>query len=89
MLKKTTPARRRAEKAITTLVEFGKDGLADNATRGQRLGYALYAFNDPSTVVDAAMEALEQWNGHLSVAVLAAIERGQGKVTRQGPDCYN
>jgi len=34
--------------------------------------------------VDAAMTMLEDWNAHLAVAAVAAIEKGQGKVTRKG-----
>jgi hypothetical protein len=34
------------------------------------------------SVVDAAIAMLEDWNYHLAVAAIAAIQKGQGKVER-------
>jgi len=53
-------------------------------SRGQCIGIAFARLSEPQEVVDAAMTMLEDWNAHLAVAAVAAIEKGQGKVTRKG-----
>lgn len=78
-----------ALRALATLVKFGREGFKPEAKvgMGRCLGKAIAALNGELVVVDAAMESLEQWNGHLSVAVIGAIEKGgeeYGKVVRQG-----
>jgi hypothetical protein len=75
-----------ALRAIATLVKFGRQGFVPEARvgMGKCLGKAIAALNDDRVVVDAAIESLEQWNGHLSVAAIGAIEKGLGKVERDG-----
>ena len=53
-------------------------------SRGSAIGAALAYAIDAPAATDAAMELLEAWNGHLSVACIDAIEKGRGQVTREG-----
>ncbi len=70
---------------MAALVEYGRSAFhSSEASRGQCIGYSIYAACDAAEVIDAALEMLEQWNAHLSVAALRAIERGDGKVVRKG-----
>ena len=73
-----------ARKAIEVLASYGRTRYVPEAkpTIGQCIGIAIAACTD--AVVDAAMEMLEDWNYHLAVAAIAAIQHGQGKVERQG-----
>lgn len=79
-------SRKSALKALAVLMRYGRQGYGATARvgAGECLGYSIYALNDPSVVVDAAIESLEQWNGHLSAAVIRAIEKGEGSVHRDG-----
>ena len=82
--------------AIDTLERYGRTGFSDprRVSRGTAIGYALYAACDVDSIFDAAVEALQQWNAHLLVAGLLALQRGKwgdlrgeppnGSVTRDG-----
>ena len=85
----------KAREAYTTLVAYGQSKHTGRVSEGEALGYACFALemaSDPAAtieksckvVTEAAMEMLTQWNGHLSVAAIDAIENGKGKVTRDG-----
>jgi hypothetical protein len=81
------PTHAKVEEAIATLEQYGRAAFAKSETRrGTAIGYALYGLMSAAEVVDVAIEALEEWNGHLSVAALRAIERGDGEISRQGRD---
>ena len=84
----TTPSREEVRQALDILEAHGRNCYTDEysatQSRGSCIGLALAHLSDPPTVVDAAIEALEDWNGHLTVAAISAIEKGQGKVTRKG-----
>lgn len=75
-------------KAVEVLIAYGRTRYTpearDRKSRGACIGMAVAAVNDAPSIVDMAIEALEDWNGHLSVAALAAIEHGQGKMERKG-----
>ena len=84
-----------AREAYKTLVAYGQSKHTTTVSEGEALGHACFSMEmscDPSAtteksckvVTDAAMEMLTQWNGHLSVACINAIENGKGKVTRDG-----
>jgi alpha-beta hydrolase superfamily lysophospholipase len=85
-----------AQAALEVLVAYGKAAHKSEVSRGTALGYAVYALDGRAhpieegtkpcvdVVVDTSMEMLEQWNGHLTVACIAAIEKGKGKVVRKG-----
>jgi hypothetical protein len=82
--------------ALDVLERHGRTGFTDHdgVSRGQAIGYALFAACDVHVIFEAAVEALQQWNAHLLVAVLLALRRGQwgdhrgnsphGSVTRRG-----
>lgn len=84
----TEPRQDEVRQAIDILEAHGRrcysDEYRDKQSRGSCIGLALAHLSDPQTVVDAAIEALEDWNCHLSVAAIAAIEKGQGTVNRKG-----
>lgn len=63
---------------------YGRQAHTGKVSRGTAIGFSFYSCSGPEVVVDAAIESLEQWNGHLSVACLNAIEKGHGKVVRKG-----
>ena len=72
---------------VERLHEYGQGCYKKEARpvdRGTAIGKAIAAVSGPEVVVPAAIEMLEDWNGHLSVAAIAAIEQGQGKVVRKG-----
>lgn len=86
-LKKSAPTREEARAAFETLVAFGRDAFSQASTppsEGTCIGYSVYAFT--AGVVDAAMEMLEQWNYHLCVAAIAAIQErdNSGSCKREG-----
>jgi hypothetical protein len=64
----------------------GRSGFCPTATvsRGEAIGKALFSALDVADCVALAIEVLEQWNSHLSVAAIGAIENGLGKVKRNG-----
>ena len=76
------------KQAVETLETIGRKGFTpeaqDRISRGQCIGHALAYAIDSNAATDAAMELLEAWNGHLSVACIDAIEHGKGQVTREG-----
>ena len=85
--------------AIRTLEQYGRDAHQYPISKGHAIGYGVFAqamFDMPDasceecamTMVDAAMEMLEQWNCHLGVAVLNAIYHEKGRVTRKGRRVY-
>ena len=88
--------RQELDAAIAVLERYGKAGFRhpESVGRGKAIGYALYAACDVHIVFDAVIEALEQWNAHLLVALLLAAHRGRwgdhrgtplnGSITRQG-----
>ena len=88
MKKSKDAIRNAAIKARDALEARGRLGFKPGVevSRGRAIGFALYAACQPQECVDIALEMLEQWNGHLTVAAIAAIEKGQGKVSRNGRD---
>jgi hypothetical protein len=81
---KRKPTIEDARKAVQTLQAYGRTRFCktSNPSSGQCIGLAVSACTD--SVVDAAMEMLEDWNYHLAVAAIAAIQQGQGRVERKG-----
>ena len=69
--------------AINALWEDGKQYREGRSSKGVSIGAALYGNLSAEDCIDAAIEMLEQWNGHLSAAAITAIEKG-GNVTRTG-----
>ena len=86
MKTKNKAKREKPARALRALERYGKTRFCKTSktTRGQRLGMAIYSLCDVDKVVDVAIEALEQWNCHLGVAVLSVLYRGQGSVERTG-----
>jgi len=72
--------------AISTLATAGRNCKCPTAhvSRGTAIGHSLYGRMDYNTCIACAIEMLEQWNGHLSVAAIDAIEHGRGMVHREG-----
>lgn len=93
---KKRPTEEMAAAALEVLVAYGRAAHTSKVSRGVAIGNAVFSLDMPThppeegisacteVVVDAAMEMLEQWNGHLSVACIAAIEKDHGKVERKG-----
>ena len=79
--------REQLDAAIGVLEQYGRQGFKDpeNVGRGKAIGYALYAACDVHTIFDAAIQALEQWNAHLLVALLLAAQRGKWGDHRGNP----
>ena len=79
-----TPTIEDARQAVEVLALYGRNRFCESAnpSRGQCIGIGVSACTD--AVVDAATEMLEDWNYHLCVAAIAAIQRGQGTVRRDG-----
>lgn len=73
-----------AAKALKVVERFGQQGFTSEQSQGKCIGLALARLVGSPVVVDAAIAGLEDWNGHLSVAAVSAIERGHGTVTREG-----
>jgi hypothetical protein len=89
--------------ALETLIQYGKESQPKCASRGEALGYAVYALGITSKdapledevreIVEMCKEGLEQWNGHLERATLDAIQkrayvrRGR-KLTITLPECW-
>ena len=73
-----------ARKAVEVLARYGQTRFCKSATpsHGQCIGIAVSAVTD--AVVDATIEMLQDWNYHLAVAAIAAIQHGQSKVERRG-----
>ena len=73
-----------ARLAMQVLAAYGRTRFCKtaNPTSGQCIGLAVASCTD--AVVDAAMAMLEDWNYHLAVAAVAAIEKGQGTAKRNG-----
>ena len=73
-----------ARRAVEVLAEYGRTRFCESVTPsyGQCVGIAVASCTD--AVVDAAVTMLEDWNYHLAVAAIAAIQRGQGTVKRKG-----
>jgi hypothetical protein len=73
-----------ARKAVETLALYGRKRFTSEAdpTPGMCIGMAVSACT--GDVVDAAMEMLEDWNYHLAVAAIAAIQKNQGTFKRKG-----
>ena len=84
MPKTKTPTIEDARQAVEVLAQYGRTRFCESAnpSRGQCIGIAVSACTD--SVVDAAVEMLEDWNYHLAVAAIAAIQKGQGTVRREG-----
>lgn len=62
---------------VNAAIDAANKGKENPSSRGRALGYAAYASLDAPECVEAAIEMLEQWNGHLSVAAIGAIEKGR------------
>lgn len=81
-----------AEAAIDTLEAFGREGFVrearDKVSRGTAIGVAIHCFCHLPDCVDAAFQMLDEKNAHLAAAALAAIEKGQGEVKRDGRDLH-
>jgi hypothetical protein len=77
---------KQAKAALEILKAYGRQAYCPTAevTPGECICIAIARLNDTPAVVDAAIEMLEDWNGHLSVAAISAIEKGHGKVERKG-----
>jgi len=88
MPKSKPPTIEAVRKAVEILIAYGRTRYSPEArsrmSRGQCIGLAVASVNDAPAIVDMAIAALEDWNGHLSVACLSAIEQGQGVVERKG-----
>lgn len=80
------PTPDQAQAMYRKLIQFGRQRFCKTATvtDGQCIGAALYELLDVSGSTDAAMEVLEQWNCHLSVALLDCVEKGNGTFSRNG-----
>lgn len=80
------PTPEQARQAADILEAYGSSrycpSARDKMTRGAKIGMALAAVTDD--VVNVAVEMLQDWNFHLSVAAILAIEIGQGTVQREG-----
>lgn len=82
--------------ALDTLERLGRHGFTDRdgISRGRAIGFALFAALEPHVIFEAAVEALQQWNAHVLVAVMLAVRCGRwghhrgdapnGSVTREG-----
>jgi hypothetical protein len=84
------PTDKQIRKAMEILERDGRSSRQDpnDISRARAIGNALYGQLEPKECAEAAMESLEQWNGHLSVAAIDAIEFGRGTVTRNGRDLH-
>ena len=84
MPKTKTPTIEDARQAVELLAQYGRSRFCESASHshGQCIGIAVSACTD--SVVDAAVEMLEDWNYHLCVAAIGAIQQGQGTVQREG-----
>jgi hypothetical protein len=73
-----------ARQAVEVLAQYGRTRFCKTAstTRGTCIGKAVSAVTDD--VVDAAISMLEDWNYHIAVAAISAIQQGQGTVLREG-----
>jgi len=76
--------------ALDVLEQRGRTSRLDptDISRARAIGFALFGELTAKECAQVAMEALEQWNGHLSVACIDAIEFGQGEVERDGRDLH-
>jgi hypothetical protein len=84
------PTKEQMQTAMETLERAGRCSRTDpqSISRAAAIGNALFGQLAAKQCVEVAMESLEQWNGHLSVAVLDAIENGKGTVTRNGRELH-
>ena len=80
------PTTKQVDKAMEVIARYGRSAFNATAevTHGQCIGYAVYARNEGFICCDAAIEMLEEWNFHLEVALLLAVQKGQGTVSRKG-----
>ncbi len=78
--------RKEIEAALAVLEKHGRKIFrkASQVSRGQAIGGAIYYQLGNEACCQLAMEVLEQWNAHTSVAAIAAIEMQQGTVKRDG-----
>lgn len=84
------PTGSQMQKAMEILERAGRCSRTDpsSISRATAIGNALFGELEPKECAEVAMESLEQWNGHLSVAAINAIEFGKGTVTRTGRDLH-
>jgi hypothetical protein len=72
--------------ALAVLEKYGRSMFHNGScvSTGTAVGAAIYSVMGAQDCVMMAVEALEQWNAHLAVAAIAAIEQGKGTVHREG-----
>jgi len=71
--------------ALDVLERHGRRVLrGKDVSRGRAIGCAIYYQLGAQDCTMLAKEALEQWNAHLAVAAIDAIECGRGTVKRDG-----
>ena len=80
----SNPTEAQARAAVNLLIRYGRMGWDVRVPDGQAFGSAVAPIIGNDEVARAAMAMLEDWNGHLSVAAIDAIEHGNGKVKRVG-----
>jgi len=80
------PTMKQVDKAMDVIARYGRAGFCatSEVTRGECIGMAVYSRNDADICCNAAIEMLEEWNFHFEVALLNAVQRGQGRVRRNG-----
>lgn len=83
---KKPPTIEDARKAVEVLRSFGRNRLNEDAQHsyGACVGLGIASVTD--SVLDASMAMLEDWNYHVAVAAIAALQGmpGQGTATRKG-----
>ena len=67
--------REELQAAMAVLERYGQ---SERRSRGAAIGYALYSMLNPNEIYDATIEALEQWNCHVTVAALTAMGMPMG-----------
>ena len=84
-----TPTDKQVADAVDILEARGRAMMndPDSISRGEAIGNGLYTQLGPEEVVAAAMSSFEQWNGHLSVAAIQAIEKDK-TFARTGRDLH-
>jgi hypothetical protein len=67
--------------ALAVLAKHGRVGFYDptKVSRGTAVGHAIWLPLDVSGCFDMAKEVLEEWNMHLAVAALDALNNGSFK----------
>ena len=84
------PTREELNAALAVLEADGRASQKDpnSISRGMAVGNALFGLMGATECALVATEALEQWNSHLTVAAIEAIEFKRGAVTREGRDLH-